>query len=152
MKKLMIIFILLCVATACGNNTQPKETDPAQDQLSDQPDETEDQEEINAPHGVPPVIYYHGKHYSNMGGLDELPEQFIDSGDKILGIESDDNTLPNQECYGSGFVGIDTIGNTIYIDPNHQDFIMIKGQSRYGLFVYNPSVDKNYLDIVLHNK
>ena len=122
MKKLMIIFILLCVASACGNNTQPKETDPAQDQPSGHPDEDNDQEEINAPHGVAPAIYYHGKYYWDSGTM-------IDTGDTILGVESNVDVLPNQEGYGSGYVGSDSIGSSIYMNPYKEDAIILKNEN-----------------------
>ena len=137
MKKLIMLFLFLCIATACGNTTQSKESDPTQDQPNEQAGENSNQVAINAPLGVAPVIFYHGKYYWITGGINELPKQYIDSGDKILGIQSDDDTLPDQECYGSGFLGTNTIGHTIYIntDPN-EDSIIILGETSYGVFTY----------------
>ncbi len=96
-------------------------------------DDNQYQEETIAPYGIKPVIYYHEKLYEIAESIEQLPKEFIDSGDIIIESEENPSTIPNQECYTSNF-NANNVGATIYINPNDDNTIYINVKDWYVAF------------------
>lgn len=109
MNKLLIAFIILMsLLTAC-NKVSNNENNTA----------------VQIPGGYKPIIFYHGKLYGIENFTATLPDNYIDSGDKIIASEKDDFTLPSKECYTTSF-NSHNVGATIYVNPYDEDTIMNK--------------------------
>lgn len=125
MNKLLSVFIILiCLLTACS-----KESNRA------------DNTSVQNPGGYKPIIFYHGKLYGIEDFTETLPNNYIDSGDKIIASEKDAYTLPSKECYTTSF-NSHNVGAIIYVDPNDEDTIYInaiKKENVFIMFVYNPN-------------
>lgn len=93
-------------------------------------------EEVPLPQGIKPVIFYNSNLYwmSTDRPSDELPKDYIDSGDKIIGSEKDSNIVPTQECFTSAMNSND-VGAEIYINPNNHDAIVVSTGENYITFV-----------------
>lgn len=117
MKKYLVIFIILISLLSACNKVNSHKDDAA----------------VQDPGGYKPIIYYHGKLYGIEDCVKELPENFIDSGDKIVASEKDVYTLPTEECHTTGF-NSQNVGATIYIDPNDEDIICINEVEHENLY------------------
>lgn len=121
-KLLGALLFLICLLTACskvndnGNNTT-----------------------VQVPGGYKPIIFYHGKLYGIEESTETLPNNYIDSGDKIIASEKDAYTLPSKECYTTSFNSHNE-GATIFVNPNDEDTIYINAITKenvYIMFVYD---------------
>lgn len=117
MKKILAAFvILLSLLTACNSA-----------------DNNDNETTMPEPSGYKPMIYYRGKLYGIGDPLKELPDNFIDSGDKIVAVE-ESIELPSKECYTTPF-NAHNVGATIYIDPNDEDTICINEVGQENLYI-----------------
>lgn len=122
MKKIILASILLLlVVSACCSTTNNVNN--------------ENNSTVIVPHGIKPIIYYHGKHYGIFKKVDKLPQDFISSGDKIIGSEIDDDTLPNRECYTST-LNANNVGADIFRSAENEKLIFINIDGGYLAFRY----------------
>lgn len=120
MKKIILASaLLLLVVTACTRTTNNTNN--------------ENNGAVTVPHGIKPIIYYHGKHYGIFKKVDKLPQDFKDSGDKIIGSEIDDDTLPNRECYTST-LNANNVGANIFRSTENDTLIFINVEGGYLAF------------------
>ncbi len=118
MKKIILASVLLLlVVVACEGTTNNNENNSA----------------VTVPHGIKPIIYYHGKHYGIYKKVNKLPQDFKDSGDKIIGSEIDDETLPNRECYTST-LNANNVGADIFRSIENDTLIFINVEGGYLAF------------------
>lgn len=117
MKKIILFMLLLCIITACGKTESKGNSN----------------EEPPIPYGIKPVIYYHGNLYWIVKDINELPNSYHSSGDKIITSETNESTVPSEECHTSKF-NSNNVGASIYIDPTNENTIIINCGDHFLVF------------------